>query len=117
MRLEISLSPTGGLRLHLPTGRTLDVSTDTNERVCCTECGETFRTPVEPASLKAVKRILHDADAYKPHHEKPGYIGAFPTQAVLDAWSKANAKKRVEDTKAAIVEKYDIDLDTLDIAL
>ena len=120
MRLEISLSPTGGLRLHLPTGRYLDVET-TNEKVECTGCGESFRTPVEPASLKAIKRILRDATAYKPGREQRGYIGAFPTQAVLDVWAKEFKKKHAEEDaaarKAALRQKYDLDLDNVEIEL
>jgi hypothetical protein len=120
MKLEISLSPTGGLRLYLPTGRHLDVET-TNEKVQCDCCGEAFRTAVEPASLKAIKRILRDAEAYKPGQEQPGYIGAFPTQAVLDIWAKEFKKKHAEEDaaarKAALRQKYDLNLDEVDISL
>lgn len=120
MRLEISLSPTGGLRLYLPTGRHLDIET-TNEKVECTSCGESFRTSIEPASLKTIKRILRDAADYKPGREQRGYIGAFPTQAVLDAWAKEFKKKHAEEDaaarKEALRQKYNLDLDNVEIKL
>lgn len=114
MKLEISLSPTGGLRLHLPKGRTLDIEVATTERVCCTECGEIFRTPVMTASLKALKKILHDA---AEPVERRGYIGAFPTQAILDTWAHEFKKKRDEESIAEASERLGVDLEKLEISI
>lgn len=117
MKLEISLSPSGGLRLHLPQGRTLDVEVAPTERVCCTECGEIFRAPVQTASLKAVKQVLHDAASYVKGKEKPGYIGPFPTQAVLDVWAKEFKKKHDEESIAAASERLGVDIEKLEISI
>lgn len=113
MRLEISLSPDGGLRLHLPSGhaRYLDISVSTTEKCTCTECGETTRVPIEPASLKAIRRILRDAASGK--RDAPGYIGEFPTQAVIDAWMK----QKEEESIAAASERLGVDLAALEITL
>lgn len=102
MTLSITLSPTGGLRLILPTGRFLDLGH-------------------EPSSLKFVQRILRDAGAGK--RDQRGYIGEFPTQHVIEIWKK-QAKQAADEAaflaREAAMEKFaeaGIDLAGLDIQL
>lgn len=117
-QLSISLSPSGGLRLQLPGRRTLDIEITTNEKIVCGCCGEAQRVPVTPAGLRAIKRILHDADSGT--RDQPGYIGQFPTQAVVDAWLKADARDKEADALArdrAAVDAMGIDLEKVEFEL
>lgn len=66
-KLEISRGPRGFL-LHLPSGRTLNVSADESGARC-------------------IERILRDADE-RAHYDSSGYIGQFPTQHILDIWAR-----------------------------
>jgi hypothetical protein len=100
MELRISLSPTGGLRLHIPDAkRTLDIPVEYAERVECPCCGETSTVPVTTAALRTIKRLLRNADEYRGEPAR-GHIGAFPTQAVLESWMRADAQRKIEDEKA-----------------
>lgn len=111
IKLELSLAPDGNLRLHLPTAhqRYLDI-------------------PDTTAGLATIKRILRNAQAYDPNRGPArGHIGAFPTQAVIEAWHKvdmqrrrdeaaAEAKAQDEESRAAYAAKG-IDLSALEIKL
>lgn len=66
MKHSIELSPSGGLRLYTPTGRTLDLEANT-------------------ASVALLRKILYHAEV---HEHKPM---AYPTQAILDAWARGRA--------------------------
>jgi hypothetical protein len=115
--LRISLSPTGGIRLHLPDQRrTLDIPIEFQEKVECECCGERFISPIVYKPLRDLKRLLVEAAGHDPNHPKKGYIGAFPTQAVLDAWLAADAKKQAADTEAKWAEKG-IDVKALEFKL
>lgn len=95
MELRVTLAPDGGLRLILPTNRTLDV-------------GNT------PAALKFIQTILRDAKAGK--RDQRGYVAEFPTQHVLDIWKKQDAEKRLEADKEKFKD-LGIDLEALDFSL
>lgn len=118
MKLEISLSPSGFF-LHLPTGRKLEIAVGTREKVTCECCGETAAATVKPASLQMLQRVLHDAASGK--RDQPGYIGEFPTQAVLDIWSKhftAERKiKSAEERRQELLEKTGIDVKNVEFGL
>lgn len=103
MKLEVSLSPTGDIRLHIPTAkdeRTLDIS--------ATDYGAMF-----------LQRILKDAASGR--RDQPGYIGQFPTQAVLDAWAKEFKRRRqeasVEERREELLEKHGVDIDKVEFEL
>jgi len=66
MKCEVELGPDGCIRLHTPTGRTLDLA------------------PV-PAAIALLRRILYHAQV---HEQKPM---SYPTQAILDAWARGRA--------------------------
>ena len=89
-RLEVSRGP-HGLRVYLPSRRTLDIGTG-------------------PAALQFLERMLRDADenaCYRRERKaveaRQGYVGDFPTQHVLDIWRKeasADIEEQVEEIKA-----------------
>lgn len=94
MELRVTLAPDGGLRLILPTNRSLDV-------------GNTA------ASLRFIQRILMNA---KKRQERRGHIGEFPTQHVIEIWRKEDLRLQAEASK----EKFagmGIDVEGLDISL
>lgn len=93
MELRVTLSPDGGLRLILPTGRPLDVG--------CTE-----------ASLRFIQRILMNVGS----GEKRGHIGDFPTQYIIEIWRREDLRMKVEANKKKFAD-MGIDLDGLDISL
>lgn len=106
MKLEVSLSPSGDIRLHIPMKRREGALTG-NERtldISATEYGVRF-----------LQRILKDAASGK--RNQPGYIGTFPTQAVLDAWAKEFKKKHAEEDIAAASERLGVDLTKVEISL
>lgn len=116
MELRVSLSPTGGLRLHIPDAkRTLDIPVEYAEKVECPCCGEKSTTTVSSTALRTIKRLLRNAEDYTGSPER-GHIGAFPTQAVLDAWLRADARRKVEDEKTKWAEKG-VDVDALEFRL
>lgn len=115
MNLSISLAPDGALRLHLPSGRFLDIATEATERVSCTECGEAFRTVRESVALRSIKRILREA--VEPARERRGYIGLFPTQEIIEAWLREDRARDVADERKKLEDKYGVDVDKLDIEL
>ena len=63
--MNITLAPSGGLLAHLPSGRTIDLGDN-------------------PEALKFLQRILRD-EARGTTGQR-GYIGAFPTQEIVNAW-------------------------------
>lgn len=95
--INLSLSPTGDLRLTFPEHRerTLDVP--------ATETGARF-----------IQRILRDAASGK--RDAPGYVGAFPTQAVIDAWLRVDLASRTAAVKEEWKEKG-IDLDKVEFSI
>lgn len=120
MELSITLAPNGGLRIQVPNAkRTLDIPIDYVETVECPCCGERSRVPVSSSALRTFKRIIVEAEEYRGKPQ-PGHIGAFPTQAVVDAWLRQD---REDKAKAAAQAARDaaaargIDLDALDIKL
>lgn len=94
MDLRITLAPDGGLRLILPTNRTLDV-------------GNT------PAALRFIQTILRNASDKR---ERRNHIGEFPTQAVIDIWKREDARLQVEATKERFAG-MGIDVEGLDISI
>lgn len=105
MEISISLSPDGGLRLHLPTGRqrTLDV-------------------PATGQGARFIVKMLKSVSEGK--RDEPGHIGEFPTQAVVETWlrqdrdarAKAAAKAAAQTARDAAAARG-IDLDKLNITL
>lgn len=95
MELRITLTPNGGLRLILPTGRSLDVG-------------------ATPAALRFIQTILRDVRSGK--REQCGYIAEYPTQHIIDIWKREDARLRVEATKERFVG-MGIDVEALDISL
>lgn len=97
--LSLSLAPDGDLRLHLPSGRHLDVA--------ATEEG-----------VRSLVRILRDnASGVR---DQPGYIGEFPTQHVVNAWLRQDAARKQAEAKEraeAEAASLGINLDELDISL
>lgn len=74
-RLEVSRGPRG-LRVHLPSGRTLDIRADA-------------------AGVQFLERMLRDADE-NAHYERKlrrGYIGDFPTQHIVDIWEREDKNR------------------------
>lgn len=97
MELKVTLAPDGGLRLILPTRRTLDV-------------GNT------PAALRFIQTILRNAGDGK---ERRGHIGKtipFPTQHVIDIWKKQDAEAKLEAEKTKFAD-MGIDVEKLDFSL
>lgn len=95
MELRITLAPDGGLRLILPSNRSLDL-------------GNTV------AALRFIQRILMDMRQGK--RDQRNYIGVFPTQHVIDIWKREDAKRRAEADKDRFKE-MGIDVEGLDISL
>jgi hypothetical protein len=93
MELRVTLSPDGGLRLILPTGRPLDVG--------CTE-----------ASLRFIQRILMNVG----RKDQPGHIGEFPTQHIIEIWRRQDLAAKVSAEKERFAD-MGIDLAGLDISL
>lgn len=85
-KLEISRGPKG-LQLHMPSGRTIDIS--------ASEAGARF-----------IEELLRNADNHARYGEKhTPYAKAFPTQEIADIWARGQAqqasiKKQVEEIKA-----------------
>lgn len=94
MKLEVTLAPDGGLRLILPSRRTLDL-------------GNT------PAALRFIQTILRNAG---DKHERRGHIKEFPTQHVIDIWKKQDAEAKLEAEKAKFAD-MGIDVEKLDFSL
>ena len=95
MELRVTLAPNGGLRLILPTNRTLDVGTTAS-------------------ALRYIQRILRDVADKK--REQRGYVGEFPTQHVIEIWRKQDEEKKI----AASVERLKemgIEIDSLEISI
>lgn len=101
--IRLSLSPTGGIRLHTGRGRTLDIPMTFKERIECECCGERYVASIEAQPLRILKRILQDAESGK--RDQPGYIAEFPTQAVIDAWSKKDKKDKEEAARKRAAQK------------
>lgn len=118
MDLRISLSPTGGLRLHIPGARdrTLDIPVEYSEKVECPCCGEVSVTRVQASALRTIKRILRNAEDYVPGKAERGHIGAFPTQEIIEAWQRTDAKKKSEDAAAKWAAKG-VDVKALEFKL
>jgi hypothetical protein len=95
MELRITLAPDGGIRLILPSRRTLDLGPTT-------------------AALRYIQHILRDANSGK--RDQRGYIAEFPTQHVIDIWKRQDAEKRLEAEKERF-KGLGIDVERLDISL
>jgi len=105
MKLEVTLAPDGGLRLILPSRRTLDV-------------GNT------PSALRFIQTILRNAG---DKHERRGHIKEFPTQHVIEIWKRQDDEAKVEAAAKLAEAKLEaekekffakgIDVDALDISL
>lgn len=99
MKLEVSLAPSGEIRLHLPSGRFLDL-------------GENL------ASIQMLKKVLRERNSYPhPDAQPKGYCRSFPTQHVIDKWKREDAAKRKEEAEAKIKSTLGIDIAALDIKL
>ena len=110
MSLQVDLASDGGLAVILPGGRSLNLGFDT-------------------AALRFLFRILEEQKRGKPERgsEKPGFIGEFPTQHVIEIWRKqdlarqsaeslAEQRERAEERRAELAAKG-IDIDALDISI
>lgn len=91
MKYQISLSATGGLALHLPSGRVLEFSATIG-------------------GLQLLQETLQNAENPIP---RPRYIGGFPTQQDIDNWKKAKKQEETESFK----EKYGIDVNEIKFTL
>ena len=81
MKLEISLAPDGNLALHLPSGRLLEIG-------------------LNLGGLENLKKVLQDAHDYRGQ-PKRGYIGAFPSQSIIDGWLKEDHARKLLEAKEA----------------
>ena len=100
MKLEVSLAPSGGILVHLPTGRTLELR-------------------LNLGGLANLRQLLQDAHDYRGK-PKRGCIGAFPTQSVLDAWMKEDAARKqqeAEEKRKEMEAELGFSLSGLDISL
>lgn len=96
MKLEISLAPDGNLLVHLPSGRSLELG-------------------LNVAGLGHLRKLLTDASLYRETGEhQRGYIGAFPSQSIIDGWLKednerklAEARERRAEQEAELGFKFD----------
>lgn len=95
MELSVTLAPDGGLRVVLPTRRTLDLGT-------------------EASALRFLLRILRDQANGK--RDQRGCIGEFPTQHVIEIWRKEDLRQQAEAQKERFVG-MGIDLGTLEFEL
>lgn len=95
--IRLSLSPSGDIRLTLRDhkDRTLDVP--------ATETGARF-----------IQRILRDAASGR--RDQPGYIGTFPTQAIIDQWLRMDRALQREAVREEFKEKG-IDLAKMEFRL
>lgn len=102
MKLEISLAPSGGFLLHLPTGRTLELG-------------------LNLGGLANLRQLLQDAhDHQETGKVRRGYIGAFPTQSVLDGWLKEDAERKqreAEEKRKEMEVELGFSLSGLDISI
>lgn len=98
---QIDLAANGELRLWLPGGRTLEISST-------------------PTGLEIVKKIIYDYEKGVRQELKSGYIGTLPTQHAVDKFLKNKAariaKEKAEEVKDK-ASKLDIDWDKLEITL
>lgn len=95
MELSVTLAPDGGIRVILPSRRTLDLGCDS-------------------AAMTFLQRILRDGTDRR--REQRGYVGEFPTQHVIDIWKKEAKRQQVEQIKEDFLEKG-IDVNKLDFQL
>lgn len=96
---QIDLTPSGELELHLPDGRTLEIT-------------------ASPGGLGYIKKVI--ADHNKGIRNQPGYIGTLPTQHAVDKFlqeKKIRVAKEEEDKVKEKAKKMDIDWDKLEINL
>lgn len=102
MKLEISLAPNGALALHLPSGRHLEIG-------------------LHLGGLSNLRQVLqHAHDHAETGQLRKGYIGAFPTQAIINAWKAEDDARKEEERKQALAEReieLGISLSTLDISI
>ena len=91
---QISLSPEGNLRLHLPCGRTLDCS------------------PTEHGA-KALARALYNYETPPTKREKP----VFLTQHIIDTWERQDRAKKEREFIEKTAQVFDIDVTKLDFTL
>lgn len=94
MTCTLALGPNDDLELITPSGRRLYI-------------------PVTEHSTQFLWQILWNATSERA---RPGHVGGYPTQAVIDAWfnSEAKAKRDAEECEAraaALRDKYGFDLD------
>lgn len=80
--MDISISPSGGFYLTLPSGRKLDI-------------------PNTPHASGFIYKILYDANHADQRVTPKGYIGQFPTQSVIDTWIKRDNEGKEERRQAA----------------
>jgi len=82
--MNITLAPSGAFALTLPSGRTITI-------------------PNTPHASEFLYKILYDAE--HSVKDQRGYIGAYPTQAIADAWMrKAAERERVLADQAEFME-------------
>lgn len=102
MKLEISLAPSGALLLHLPSGRMLEIG-------------------LNVGGLGHLKKVLSDASLYRETgNAQRGYIGAYPSQSIVDKWLKEDAERKQEEAKEAreaMERELGLDFDNLKISL
>lgn len=96
---QIDLTSSGELQLHLPNGRTLEIT-------------------ASPGGLDYIKKII--ADHNRGIRNQPGYIGTLPTQHAVNKFLKAKKlqlAKEEEDKVKEKAAKLNIDWDKLEISL
>jgi hypothetical protein len=77
------LSPSGGLTLRTPQGRTLDFGDST-------------------ASLRLLKQTLQNARNMTLETQAAGHCRNFPTQHVVDAWLREDREREASRTAQAL---------------
>lgn len=103
--MNITLDPSGAFALTLPSGRTITI-------------------PVTPHAADFLAKVLYDAE--HDVRDQRGYIGAYPTQAIADAWMRQAANKDaqaqwLEEQRIARKQELEaevgINIDALEITL
>lgn len=97
MELRLSLAPGGDLRLHVSDRRSLDI-------------------PATEAGLAYILKLLREQPRNAENPPR-GYIGAFPTQAVVNRLASHFRAQHAEREREALTEKLGIDIAALEFKL
>jgi hypothetical protein len=104
MKLEISLAPSGAIRLHLP-----------NKVIKGIERHRTLDIEATPQGLAYILKMLRDVESGR--RDRRGHIGQFPTQHVIDALALQAKQQQAEDELKAASERLGVDIKALEITI